>query len=125
MGYFEHMCFALLNSFLLAFSSLALFIHAFAPFIFTTTASSMMERVSRSLHRKIGDRILVRFNTKWREDPQTRQWRVLVNGVESLARKVLLKTRCETIEENIDGEQKFHFLCFGSVNWNGTDAEII
>lgn len=70
------------------------------------------------------DRILVRFNTKWKEDPAQRKWRVLVNRVEYLASDVRIGTYCETIEEPVNGEMKFHFLCLGRVHWNMDSASI-
>jgi len=42
-----------------------------------------------------------------------------------LAHKVTIKAISETIEEEVSGEQKFHFLCLGKVIWNGTNAEVI
>lgn len=63
------------------------------------------------------DRILVRFNTKFAEDPLKRGWRVLVNGEEQLAHRVDIQVPCETITEPIStGEIKHHFLCFGYVH---------
>lgn len=125
VGYFEHMRLALANSLLLAFSSVTLLVHALIPCLFTKTASSMIKKVVGSFPKKKADRILVRFNTKWREDPHARQWRVLVNGTEVLAHKVSIQTNSETVEEEIAGEQKFHFLCLGSVIWEGTLAKIV
>lgn len=125
IGYFEHMRIAFLNSFRLLVSSLVLIIHGIAPCLFTKTSSVMIKKVLGSFPKSGRDRILVRFNTKWHEDPQERHWRVLINGKESLAHNVLIRTNSETIEEYIAGEQKFHFLCFGSVVWHGTLAEIV
>lgn len=70
------------------------------------------------------DRILLRFNTKWQDDPTTRKWRVLVNGEEKLARKVYLNLPCETVEEAVDGVAKFHLMCHGRVFWNDGDAYV-
>lgn len=64
----------------------------------------------------MGDRILIRFNTKFESDPLKRTWRVLVNGEESLAHQVDVRVPCSTITEPIaTGEVKHHFLCFGKV----------
>ncbi len=69
------------------------------------------------------DRILVRFNTKFAEDPQGRTWRVLVNGVETLAHKVYIEAPCESITEPIaTGEVKHHFLAHGAVVWEEGDV---
>ncbi len=69
------------------------------------------------------DRILVRFNTKFGDDPDGRRWRVLVNGSERLAHKVVMMIPCETVTEPIvSGEIKDHFLCFGAVDWQSGDV---
>lgn len=75
----------------------------------------------------MSDRVLLRFNTKFADDPERRTWRVLVNGKETLAHKVLIKIPCETITEPIStGEIKHHFLCFGKVTWlPGDIAEVV
>jgi hypothetical protein len=75
----------------------------------------------------MSSRILLRFNTKFAEDPEKRTWRVLVNGEETLAHKVLIKIPCETITEPIStGEIKHHFLCYGKVEWlPGDVAEVV
>lgn len=75
----------------------------------------------------MASRILLRFNTKVAEDPQKRTWRVLVNGEETLAHKVLIQIPCETITEPIaTGEIKHHFLCYGRVEWHPGDiAEVV
>ena len=66
----------------------------------------------------VADRILIRFNTKFAEDPEGRCWRVLVNGEETLAHRVQISVPCETITEAIaTGEIKHHFLCDGQVQW--------
>jgi hypothetical protein len=80
MTYLEHLRLASLNSLKLSLSSITLLIHGFIPSLFTKTTSKMIDEIQRSFPRETQDRILVRFNTKWREDHQGRQWRVLVNG---------------------------------------------
>ena len=70
------------------------------------------------------DRILLRFNTKFEEDPARRTWRVLVNGAETLASKVIIKVNGETIQEDVAGIPKYHILCIGCVVWDGSIATI-
>lgn len=67
-------------------------------------------------------RILIRFNTKFEDDPQKRKWRVLEDGVEKLAHKVLISTDAETIQEDVDGIPKYHIMCHGSVHWTNNDV---
>ncbi len=69
-------------------------------------------------------RILVRFNTMHKMDEQHRKWRVLVDGQERLADHVVIQTPCETIMENVGSEEKYHFLCYGSVEWDDNVATI-
>lgn len=68
--------------------------------------------------------ILIRFNTKWQDDELKRQWRVVIEGKERLADKVNISVPCETHEEPINGEQKFHFKCFGRIKWFKDNAII-
>lgn len=70
------------------------------------------------------DRILIRFNTKFEEDVEKRPWRILVNGVETLAERVLISTPGETIQEDVGGIPKYHIMCFGKVKWAGRTATI-
>lgn len=71
------------------------------------------------------DRVLLRFNTKFEEDPLKRTWRVLVNGVETLAEKVYINIPGETIQEDVaPGVTKFHILCYGKVHWEGDIATV-
>ncbi len=125
MTYWGHLRLASLNSMRLLWASIVLFVHGCFPSIFTKSASKLLDSVRKSFPTGEQDRILVRFNTKWQNDPQKRQWRVLVNGVEALAHKVDIRTASETIEEEIAGEQKFHFLCFGKTVWYDTNVQII
>jgi len=68
--------------------------------------------------QEMSDRVLIRFNTKFEEDALKREWRVLVNGEESLARKVFIEVTSETVTERIaTGEVKYHFQCYGKVKW--------
>lgn len=68
-------------------------------------------------------RILIRFNTKWSGGND--RWRVLIDGKEHLADKVNIDVPCETIQEQVDGQEKFHFLCLGNVVWNNDKARVI
>lgn len=67
-------------------------------------------------------RILLRFNTKYKEDPEGRTWRVLVDGTETLAHKIVTTIPCETIQEPVEGVEKHHFLCWGKVDWTEGDV---
>lgn len=125
MGYFGHLRLAWLNSLRLGAASVALAVHGAFPFLLAHFASETLEMVQRSFPKRGRERILVRFNTKWKDDPEGRQWRVLINGSETLARGVSIKTGSETVEEEVQGEQKFHFLCFGRVLWKEGFAEIV
>jgi hypothetical protein len=72
------------------------------------------------------DRILIRFNTKFEEDPDKRKWRVLVNGEERLAHQVDIYAFTTTITEPIaTGEIKHHFLCEGCVVWKDGDIALV
>jgi hypothetical protein len=125
MTYLGHLALAIRNAFRLAFAAIVLSIHGFFPNFFDKTASTIIRNILKSIPVSVsGDRILVRFNTKWLEDELGRQWRVLVNGKETLAHSVNINTFCETIEEEVDGVQKFHFLSYGKVYWDGDNAEI-
>ncbi len=75
----------------------------------------------------MADRILIRFNTKFNDDPEGRCWRVLVNGDETLAHRVEIAIPCETVTEPIaSGEIKHHFLCDGRVEWQaGSIARVV
>jgi protoporphyrinogen oxidase len=57
-------------------------------------------------------------------DEQHRKWRVLVDGQERLADHVVIQIPCQTIMENVGSEEKYHFLCNGSVEWDGNVATI-
>lgn len=69
MEYFPHLRLALVNSARLLAGSFLLSIHGILPFLFTHSASSIIGRVKKSFPKN-GDRILIRFNTKWRDDPE-------------------------------------------------------
>ena len=71
------------------------------------------------------DKVLVRFNTKHEMDGGCRKWRVLVNGKEWLAQKVMISVPCETVCESVEGVDKYHFLCHGKVEWAGETATIL
>lgn len=119
LSYLEHATFALKVSFHLFLASMALVMHAIFPDWFVHYASDTVVEIAQSFKKHIDhSRILVHFNTKWKEDPEGRQWRVLIDGVEDLAHSVRIKTDILTVEEPIAGEQKFHFLCYGKVEWD-------
>ena len=69
-------------------------------------------------------RILLRFNTKFTDDPKRRTWRVLVDGKEKLAEKVFVNAVGETIQEDVDGVPKYHVMFNGHVTWDGDLATI-
>ncbi len=121
MTYIQHLILAIVNSGKLLLSSIILFFHGLYPCIFEHTASSLLKSIKFPVS---GDRILIRFNTKWEADPEKRQWRVLVNGAETLAYNVIILTNCKTIEEEVEGVQKFHFLCHGSLTLEEGNARI-
>ncbi len=73
----------------------------------------------------MSNRILVRFNTKHEQDTGHRKWRVLVDGDEKLADHVKITVPCETIMEEVGSVEKYHFLCYGEVRWDGTVATIV
>lgn len=78
-----------------------------------------MNKVVSDKFNPTHQRILIRFNTKADQDPLKRCWRVLQDGVETLAHRVVTYTTCETITEPIEsGEIKHHFLCYGNVVWD-------
>lgn len=70
-------------------------------------------------------RILLRFNTKFEQDPKQRTWRVLEDGVEKLASKVFIQCDGQTIQEDIDGVPKYHVLFNGKTLWADDEATII
>ena len=123
LSYWEHMRLALINSVKLLVASIVLTIHAVIPCIFTSTSSKIIKNILNSMPKKSGERILIRFNTKWKEDRNHRQWRVLIEGKERLVHEVIIGVPCMTLEEEINGEQKFHFLCFGFVRFVNCDID--
>lgn len=125
MTYWGHLRLASLNSLRLLKASIVLLIHGCFPSILTNSSSKLLDEIKKSFPTGGKDRILVRFNTKWQNDQQKRQWRVLVNGEEQLAHKVEIKVASETIEEEVAGEQKFHFLCSGKTIWQDTNVQIV
>jgi hypothetical protein len=114
--YFQHMRIALYNCCRLVYATVALLIHSILPFLFVSTASDILKDTLKPIPNNTNT-ILVRFNTKWKNDPISRQWRVLVNGKETLAHKVIIQSLSETVEQPVDGEQKFHFLAYGNIEW--------
>jgi len=120
--YFQHFALAIYNSIRLMYASIILVLHAFLPFTFESTASDIIKDIVSSIPKNKRE-VLVRFNTKWRDDPAKRQWRVLVDDKETLVHKVIIKTLAETIEKPINNEQKFHFLINGNLEWNITEDQ--
>lgn len=56
MNYFQHFLFAFSVQFKLLAALLACFVHAFFPFLFTTTASTIISKLDRKIiHRKEKD----------------------------------------------------------------------
>jgi len=70
------------------------------------------------------DNILLRFNTKWQNDPEGRKWRVVINDIEHLASEVHIHAKARTVEKEVNGEPKFHLFCIGTVQWSGDVASI-
>lgn len=123
--YFEHLVFAWITAIQLLEAAVVLLFHGLAPDILCKAGSEIVQNVHLALSQTPGqDRILVRFNTKWEQDPEKRQWRILINGHETLAHQVVMLKPCKTIEEPVEGVQKFHFETTGQVtvdaNYIGT-----
>ncbi len=128
MNYFMHMIRAFSFAFEMFVGVVVLLIHGVIPSVFCKEASN---RVADIYYRmKSGDsesnRILVRFNTKYKEDDLRRNWRVLINGEETLAHDVYINVPTETIVEPIaTGEIKYHFLCWGSARFSENHIAVI
>jgi len=123
LNYIEHMLRALQFSFKLFRASLGLFIHAFIPETLTHYGTDQVLSIYKNF--VIGDKILIRFNTKWEEDSLKRNWRVLINGEEFLASDIIVYVPSSTTVEDIaQGVTKWHILCRGHVHWNGNIANI-
>ncbi len=105
-------------------AAFAVLVHAFVPDVFTKTASGIVRNILDEMQNDISSRILVRFNTKYETDPQRRRWRVLTDGQERLADKVVTHAIWESIEEPVDGIQKYHMMYQGRCKWNGDTATI-
>ncbi|MBX9766698.1 MAG: hypothetical protein K2X47_05450 [Bdellovibrionales bacterium] len=72
-------------------------------------------------------KIKIRYNTdKDKSDSSLPPWRVLINGEEHLAQRVLLETRSwTTLDEVEPGRLKWHISCDGVVDWNAQNGECI
>lgn len=75
-------------------------------------------------------RFQIRFNTKYIESPgQALKWRILVEGVESLASRIQIDVPCETTEDIVTegGQtvQKWHISGHGKAVWSGTSVRIV
>lgn len=126
LSYFAHLLRALWFAWRSMKAAMVLVIHGLFPSCFEHTASGMFSGLASELRARHGDRILVRFNTKFAEDDLKRNWRVLVNGEETLAHEVKINIPCETIVERIaTGEIKYHFLCWGHVSFDENHTAII
>jgi hypothetical protein len=128
LTYFQHMQFALKNCMKLFVASILLALHSIMPNWFTNSGSKLVQDIHYDFtaRRLWKSRILVRFNTKWKEDPEGRKWRVLQDGVETLAHSVNLTIPCTTIQEDVAEGTRWHFLCWGDVEWdNASNAKIV
>lgn len=91
--------------------------------VFPCLFSSFSKKPAEVAHK---DRILVRFNNKWEVDKEKRKWRLLINDIEFLVHSIKIKCEANTLEEPINGEPKYHFLCLGIVNWiDQNNVEIV
>ena len=128
MNYFQHMLFALKNAATLFRAFITLVVHAALPDCFVNASSALINKVHYNLmaNRHAKSRILVRFNTKWEQDRLSRKWRVVTNGVETLAHEVTVTIPCTTIQEDVptDGT-RWHFLCWGDVFWDDEHRAVI
>lgn len=126
MSYWQHMWVAMGCSLRFLRASLAVALHALVPSVFVTAGSSTAHEIVCEFmsYRPYKNRILVRFNTKWKEDELLRKWRVLENGVETLAHEVSITIPCKTIQEDVTEGTRWHFLCWGEAVWDGTNATI-
>lgn len=120
-SYFGHMIKALGFALRLYKIGFGLLLHSIFPNVLTHYGTDGVCAIFNSLSG--GDRILIRFNTKWEEDDLKRNWRVLINGVESLASEIKILVPSGTTEEDISlGVTKWHILCYGKVHWDGNKA---
>jgi len=116
LTYYEHLMRALDKCHSLFEAFVCLTIHAFIPQLFPHRASDIIKKLYVEKYKGChADRILVRFNTKFQEDPDQRHWRVLVNGQETLAHRVEINVPAKTVMEQVGSEEKYHILCYGKV----------
>ena len=122
--YLQHLLLALYNSVRLLCASLTLFIHSLFPYLFTKTTSNILNNVIDSFPEPVTKkhRILVRFNTKHKDDIYDRCWRILVDNKEILVHKVYIKTSAESVTLPINDEIKFHFLLYGNLEHHISDS---
>lgn len=68
--------------------------------------------------------IQIRFNTdKERVNEQLPAWRVLVDGVEKLAREIRVEVPMWTSQDQLpDGRIKWHLSCRGYAVWDEADG---
>lgn len=69
--------------------------------------------------------IKIRFNTdKDKLNPELPPWRVVLDGVEHLAEKVIIQAPAWTsVDEIAPGKIKWHITCSGSVTWDEAKKE--
>ncbi len=68
--------------------------------------------------------IQIRFNTdKERLNSELPAWRVLIDGVEHLARDVRVEVPMWTSEDILpSGQRKWHLSCVGEVHWDSPNG---
>lgn len=128
MGYISHFFRAMYLAWYSFVTSLIFVAHAFVPSAFSKEGSRRVADLNVFLKagNSNSDRILVRFNTKHAQDELGRNWRVLINGEETLAHQVYINVPVETIVEPIaTGEIKYHFLCWGKAKFSEDHIAVI
>jgi hypothetical protein len=78
----------------------ALMLHSIFPELLPHYASEELFKIFKELSLG-GNKILIRFNTKWQEDPLKRTWRVLINGEEKLASEVCVEVPSQSTVEDV------------------------
>jgi hypothetical protein len=69
--------------------------------------------------------IKLRFNTESALDKSMLPWRVVVDGVEHLAQRVIFATDAYTTHDEVaPGRFKWHVTCVGEPAWHGTVCTI-
>ena len=119
LTYLQHLRRAEANSLRLLWAGFTLVIHGLLPGLFEYTASDVVRRLAVKMARRNKDRVLIRFNRKWREDRYQRKWRIITGGHEVLASNVILNVPSVTCVEpvTVDGDAKFHIRAEGVLSW--------